>query len=218
MSVATAAAYLPRMPAPARARFSTKLAALPAVTPMTDVFRRYEEAVGWFVEEFRQAGKQGRLSARLESAMASPDQAKSLLSEVGDADGLVRFAPKARALLREGAEAMTLGVDGFRRVFAERLGPGVGKNPFIRAMGAPGFDEEYDEQAVGRCRLALLKAGIDVLARGKPALADHPDPYGKGPFGYTAFAGGVELRSRLAVPAGAKERRGLGLDFGLRPK
>jgi hypothetical protein len=218
MSVKTAAVYLPAMPDAARTRFSAKLAALPAVTSMTDVFRKYEEAVDWFVEDFRQAGKRGRLLARLESAMSSPEHAKGVLSEVGDAEGLVRFAPEARALLREGGKAMELGVDEFRQVFATRFAPKVGKNPLIRAMGIPAFNEEYDEQAVGRCRLALLKAGIDVLTRGQPALADHSDPYGKGPFGYTAFAGGFELRSRLAVPAGAKERLVLSLDFGLRSK
>jgi hypothetical protein len=36
-----------------------------------------------------------------------------------------------------------------------------------------------------------------VQLDGKDALKNHPEPYGDGPFGYEAFDGGFELKSKL---------------------
>ena len=136
------------------------------------------------------------------------------MGKAHDAAGLARLAENARPLLKEGADLMALDVDEFRREYKRRnIGPRL-KNNLVANILVPPLDGEYDEQAVGRVRLALFKAGIDVVGRGQAALRDHPDPFGHAPFTYATFDGGFELRSNFSRPSGSPMCQSL--DFRLR--
>ena len=87
MSVVTAAAYLPRMPAEARAKFSARLDSLPPFTSMDEVFRHYENIIDWFIDYVRQAEKDGQLRERI-AAFSSSDDAEAILDKAHDAGRL----------------------------------------------------------------------------------------------------------------------------------
>jgi hypothetical protein len=215
MSVVTAAVYLPRMPEKARARLSARLDSLPPFTTMHEVFRHYEKVIDWFIDYARQAEKDGLLRKRI-AAFSSPDNAKAIWGKARDAAGLARLAENTRPLLKEGADLLALDVDEFRREYNRgNIGPRLKNDPVAKIL-IPPLEGEYDEQAVGRVRLALFKAGIDVVGREQAALRDHSDSSGYGPFTYTAFDGGFELRSNCSRPTGSPMCQSL--DFGLRKK
>jgi len=167
MSVVTAAVYLPRMPAEARAKLSARLDFLPPFTSMHEIFRHYENVIDWFIDYARQAEKDGRLRERI-AAFSSPDDAEAILDKAHDAAGLARLAENARPLLKEGADFLALDVAEFRREYKRRnIGPRLKNNPVANILVWP-LDGEYDEQAVGRVRLALFKAGIELSVADRP--------------------------------------------------
>jgi hypothetical protein len=71
-------------------------------------------------------------------------------------------------------------------------------NPVARAI-LPALEKVVDARDRARARLALLKAAIAVVRDGQGALAQHPDPFGSGPFEYKALPRGFELRSKLVL-------------------
>jgi hypothetical protein len=71
-------------------------------------------------------------------------------------------------------------------------------NPLANLM-MPSLTKVVDARDRAACRLALLKAAVAVTMDGQGALAKNPDPYGKGPFQYTARPNGFELRSALQI-------------------
>jgi hypothetical protein len=213
MSVVTAAVYLPRMPAETRVWLAGKLASLPPFTTMEEVCRASEKSIDWFVSMVGQAEKQGRLREAI-ARLSSPSEAGAILGETHDAAGLIKSAQGLRPLLNEGADLLVLSVDDFRRAYKRtNLGSRL-KSNLVGRLLIPPLDGECDEQAVGRVRLALLKAGIDVIDRGRAALKEHPDPCGHSLFKHFAFDGGFELVSHLSVPAGSPMCQSI--DFGLR--
>jgi hypothetical protein len=54
-----------------------------------------------------------------------------------------------------------------------------------------------DAEDVHRCLVLMLRAAVDVVLRGKEVLSEYRDPFGDGPFEYTSFDGGFELRSQF---------------------
>jgi hypothetical protein len=213
ISIRAAGAYLPQMPRAARDQLAAKLDALPRVTTMTELFNHYASSVDWVVTELRQAETEGRFPERLQTMFGLPsDEAHAILQRVRSAEGLRKLAPDARRLLHEAGEAMALGVEEFRGKARPRLESAFKDNPLAELIST-GLDYEYDEQAVGRCRFAMLKAAIDVVANGQSALSRHPDPYGSA-FRYSPFPGGFELRSDFT-----RDGKNLGSEpFGLREK
>jgi hypothetical protein len=99
-------------------------------------------------------------------------------------------------LARQVAEALSLRADAYDRLFKERFAPQLDANP-VAAMLAPAYEFARGEESTAHCRLVFLRTAFDVLRRGKPALNDHPDPYGDGPFEYKEIDGGFELGSAL---------------------
>ncbi len=194
----TAAAYLPRMPPEARVLLVKRLDSLPSYTSMREAMLHYERIVDWFIDNARQAEREGRLSqflARFPSYREAQPGALTALH----AESLVKLAEEARPLLRECADLMRLAPEECDRVYKQRFESRLTRNA-VTAMVAPLYPGERREEGSRQCRLALLKAAIDVVARGKAALADHPDPFGRGPFEYTPLDGGFLLRSELTNP------------------
>jgi hypothetical protein len=69
----------------------------------------------------------------------------------------------------------------------------------LARMLAPGASATRYAEAKYQARLAMLKAAIAVVEHGQQALSQegHRDPFGDGPFKYSAFEGGFELSSKL---------------------
>lgn len=208
MSTATAAVYLPQMPASEREVLAKWLERLPPFTPMRDVFLYYENAIDWAIGNFRQAENENRLGPLIDS-LRVPEAASTVL-KAKSAKQLSEIAELARPLLLAAADALRLPPTEYERLYKERFAPRLKANPLAVALG-PYYEIARVEECVAACRLAMLKAGIDVLNRGRPAVADHPDPYGEGPFELVNFPGGFELKSRLVFGEYHSQ-----MDFGLR--
>lgn len=207
--VSTAAAYLPSMPAEARDRMRTKLDMLPAFTPMSEVIERHADVSEWAIERFRDSNIDERREI-LTRNLLSPGEADALLKRIPDVEGLTELAAEANALRPEVVHMLGLDPDQFVREFNARIAPKIRLNPLLSALG-PYYPEMRHEECAAACRLALLKAGIDVLRQGAQAIRDHADPFGSGPFMYNAFENGFELSSDLTY--GPVQ---IGLDFGVR--
>jgi hypothetical protein len=162
---------------------------------MRESLVRYEQMLDWLIDHLRGAESEGRLVQFL-ADFSSPEQAKAILDRAGNLEGLVKYEEDARPLLRKCADLMLLLPAECDDVYKERYEGKLKANP-IAALIAPDYAEERREDAQSDCRRAMLRAAIDVVDRGKAALADHPDPYGHGPFEYVTFEGGFELRSAL---------------------
>jgi hypothetical protein len=63
----------------------------------------------------------------------------------------------------------------------------------------PAVAKVVDARDRSRAHMALLKAAVAVVRDGQGALANHPDPFGKGPFQYAARPHGFELQSALTL-------------------
>jgi hypothetical protein len=61
----------------------------------------------------------------------------------------------------------------------------------------PAVAKVRQSQARAEVRRALLSAAIAVQLDGPAVLRTHPDPVAGGPFEYTNFPGGFELRSKF---------------------
>ncbi len=213
MSVVTVAVYAPRFPPEPRAKLAEALARLPAFTSMSDVFRHSEGLVDWFISYVQQAEKDGCLRERIE-VISSPELAASVIEGAPDAATLAARAESLRGLLREGADLLARPVEEFRQEYTKRnISQRLIDNP-VGLILTVSFDGECNEQAVGRVRLALLRAGIEVLKRGPTVLNDDSVSGEFGPFQYSTFDGGVDLRSNLSIPEGSPNCQSL--DFGLR--
>jgi hypothetical protein len=195
IALGTVAAYLPRMPRQARASALRRITSLPPFSPMREAMLRYENVLDWLVDNLPRAEREGRLLDFF--AEFSPrDRAKRTVEQGGNAERLVKFAQDARPLMRQCADLMLLTPTQCDRVFHERYERPLKENP-IAALVAPDYGIECRENAQASCRRSMFQAAVDVVERGRAALADHPDPFGSGPFEYIPFEGGFELRSSL---------------------
>ncbi len=196
IALGTVTAYLPRMPGEARANAMKKITSLPTFSPMREaMLRDYDGILDWLVENLPQAEREGRLLDFL-AEFWPPDQARAAVEQGRDAETMVRFAQEARPLMKQSADLMLLPPAECDRVFQERYARTIKANP-IAALVALDYGGECRENAQASCRRSMFQAAVDVCDRGKAALADHPDPFGNGPFDYIPFEGGFELRSSL---------------------
>jgi len=181
------AAYLPTMDAKALARLETALDRLPRLTPMHEIIGNERYYLDWFVGQWEKADEEGRL--RLCRDTTESDEAASALIEAD----VPKLAAELRPMYDQLGELMALPLGEFEKAVEQRIDPVVEANP-LGAMVAS-FSVAREAEAMHHCRHTLLRAGIDVVKRGRDALADHPDPFGEGPFAYEPFDGGFRLRS-----------------------
>jgi hypothetical protein len=207
MCVSTAAVYLPRMPDLAREDLLKKLAALPTFTTMREVVEHYEDATQWMIDTVKHTGPE-ELSD-IVAKLLSPDAARMLFQCRNGAHGVEQIAREANRLRPECLSLLSLRPDDFVREFNARIQPRVEANPLLGELG-PFYRTMRHEECTAACRLAMLKAGIDVLRTGENALEKHPDAYGDGSFACTPFEGGFNLCSDLVYG----EAGHINLDFG----
>jgi hypothetical protein len=83
----------------------------------------------------------------------------------------------------------------FEKEFARETTRQAG-NPVFKLF-FPAVAKIGQSQARAEVRRALLSAAFAVQLDSPDVLKTHPDPVAGGPFEYTRFAGGFELRSRF---------------------
>src|SRR5262249_24344348 len=110
------------------------------------------------------------------------------------------------------AAMLDLPPDRFQKEY-EREAKKRSGNPVFKVV-FPNLARMRGHQAQVDIRRALLAAALAVQLDGRAALKKHPDPVAGGPFEYTAFKGGVELRSKWK-PAG-RDAKPLTLTVGRR--
>ena len=196
------ALLLPKLDAGTVKRIAEHLDKLPpAATIEQTLGTEREYFTGWSIRQLKQWEQEGAkdIKARVRSWIGSSPDEDNILKLVDDTSA---------ARLIQALEGLGPFFDEQRRLaglpreqFVARL-PDLQKrqsaDPVATAM-LPALSKVIDARDRGRARMALLKAAVAVAREGQGALAQHPDPFGKGPFQYTARPHGFELRSALTI-------------------
>ncbi|MCA9095209.1 MAG: hypothetical protein KDA68_17100 [Planctomycetaceae bacterium] len=199
MCTSTISVYLLEMPESARDYLEKELESLPKFTPMKEAILASDELIEWAIQAAKEADKAGELEKFVSKLIVDddPDELKKVMNQVGDLDGLIRKIESVRPLVLKLAEATALAPAQYERHFNEHFESEFKQNPLAGILiNADAFGCRSEEGAA-HCRLEALKTAIDIQRRGKSALADHPDPYGTGPFGYEKSGTGYRLRSEF---------------------
>jgi hypothetical protein len=192
----TLAPALPRLGREQLKDLQQRLENLPAGGSPAEALRKgeVEAVVGWVVRRIQTAHDKERALDFLNGLTGSPDTARSMLQECGGtADGVIKFAEAMRPSYARLAEQWDRPLDQFARVW-EQEQKKQANNPVFRLL-FPGVEKVRLAQARATLRRALLRAAVAVQRAGPDALRNYPDPVAGGPFQYTAFPGGFELRS-----------------------
>jgi hypothetical protein len=132
---------------------------------------------------------EGRVSAPVEAG-------RKLLDKCGGtATSVLKFADATRPSYALVAEKMSLPLAQFEKEFERETTRQAG-NPVFELF-FPAVAKVRESQARAEVRRALITAAFAVQVDGPEALKAHPDPVAGGPFEYTKFAGGFELRSKF---------------------
>ncbi|HEV3144647.1 MAG TPA: hypothetical protein VGZ47_12230 [Gemmataceae bacterium] len=202
----TLAQELPRLDARMIRYVQARLAGLPAGTTPAAAMKSEERSfLDWFVRKVKEAKDKESLVALLAPLFISeekgqkPDLQKKarefLESSGGTADGVLKFAAETRMSYILVAKQLELPLAQFEKEF-EREGKAQANNPVFQVF-FPAMVNVRRAVARMEVRRALLSAALAVQLEGRDALKNHPDPVMGGPFEYSAFEGGFELRSKL---------------------
>jgi hypothetical protein len=200
------AVYLPKFDAKTMKDLQARLQALPPFgSQVTSLMTCERETMDWFVRKVKETKDKESLLALLsfinvsEGKPGPGDKARAFLEECGGtAEGIIKYAVKARPSYERIAQKLDLPVDEFEKEF-ERESAKQASNPVYKVF-FPALAKVRQARARADVRRALFSAALDVQLNGKDALKDHADPVAGGPFDYVAFAGGFELRSRYKGP------------------
>jgi hypothetical protein len=137
------------------------------------------------------------VAAHPEGRVRDPAEAGRALLEKcgGTATSVLKFAEAARPSYALMAEKLRLPLAQFEKEFEREMTRQAG-NPVFQLF-FPAVAKVRQSQARAEVRRALLSAAFAVQLDGPDALKSHPDPLAGGPFEYTIFAGGFELRSKF---------------------
>jgi len=216
----TLALYLPRLNASVIKDLQTRLDALPPGGRPAKAMKSEARDMEWFVRKIKEAKDEESLLA-LVSLVAAPEgtgrdrqeQGRAFLKECGGtADGVVKFHEELRPCFELLAKMMDLPLDQFEKEWEREEIKRTG-NPVFKRLFPP-MPKIRRAQARTEVRRALLSAAFAVQLNGPDALKNHPDPVVGGPFGYVAFDGGFELRSKLKQT----DDKPVALTVGLRVK
>src|SRR5262249_37889673 len=128
-------------------------------------------------------------------------RARAFVEECGgSAEGIIRFAEKARPSYELMARILDLPPDQFEKEF-KLESTKQANNPVFKVFFPP-IIKGRESQTRAPIRHALFTAALAVVRDGQGALNAHPDPIAGGPFEYTAFDGGFELRSKYKMADG----------------
>jgi hypothetical protein len=195
------ALLLPKLDAATLKRVAERLDALPAAATVEQTLvSERDHFVGWGVRRLKDLERAGggNMRAKVRELIGSED-ANEIMTLVDDAsakrliEALEGFGP----LLDEQRRLVVLPRDQF---LAQWPALQAKQSANVTAKVAlPAVTKVVDARDRGRARMALLKAAVAMVRDGQGALANHPDPFGKGPFQYAARPHGFELRSVLTL-------------------
>ena len=193
------AAYLPRLEPGALNRLSRNLDALPAGVTVHDAMLAEKK---FFLEwAIRESAKEGTKEKLLQFLENSDDPAVAAFKGLSPAQ-LRKSLIDLRAFYDKLAKIALLPPEKVKKAEADlKADPGLeGLAARLAKMLSPAAAASRQNEAAYQVRLAMLKAAIAVARHGRQALKrkEHRDPFGDGPFKYSAFDGGFELTSKLA--------------------
>jgi hypothetical protein len=201
------ALYLPELERGPIKDLKTRLAALPeGGNPVVGLRACEEKTLEWFIHKVKAAKDKESLVAVLAPfavlaaepegrARDSAERGRVLLDQCGGtASGVRKFAEATRPSYALMAEKLALPLAQFEKEF-ERETARQADNPVFKLF-FPALAKVRRSQARADVRRALLSAAFAVRLDGPDVLMEHPDPVVGGPFEYTSFAGGFELRSK----------------------
>jgi hypothetical protein len=201
------ALYLPKLDPGTIRDLKTRLDALPEGGSPAEGLRACEEkTLDWFIRKVKSAKDRESLVALLAPFAVMPGQpegkvsapaegGRALLDKCGGtASGVLKFAEAARPSYALMAEKIGLPLAQYEKEFERETTRQAG-NPVFKVF-FPAVSKFRHSQARAEVRRALLSAALAVQLDGPDALKTHPDPVAGGPFEYTRFSRGFELRSK----------------------
>jgi hypothetical protein len=202
------ALHLPRLDNETIKKLKMRIDALPeGGNPAVGMRVCEEKTLDWFMNKVKSAKDQkGLVDVITPFALlaANPEGIKkgeqpsgqAMLDQLGgNAAAVLKFAEDTRPSYPLIAEKLTLPLGEFEKEFAVETKRQAG-NPVFKLF-FPAVAKVRQSQARAEIRRALLAAAFAVQLDGPDALNAHPDPVAGGPFEYTKFPGGFELRSKF---------------------
>jgi len=139
---------------------------------------------------------------RAEPGKDVAQEARAFLAACGgNKEGVLKQTQAARPAYKRWAKNLSLPLDQFQKFWEREEKEVLPTNIVIKTM-APALQHCRLTEARYEARRKLLNAAIAVQLEGQQALKSHPDPFGNGPFEYSAFDGGFELKSKLKLQKG----------------
>jgi hypothetical protein len=202
------ARYLPTLDPGTIKDLKTRLDALPeGGNPAVGLRACEEKTLDWFIHKVKSAkDKEGLVivltplaifAAHPEGRVSDPvERGRAVLEKCGGtATSVLKFAEAVRPSYALIAEKFRLPLAQFEKEFERETRRQAG-NPVFKLF-FPAVANVRKSQARAEVRRALISAAFAVQVDGLDALKANPDPVVGGPFEYTKFAGGFELRSKF---------------------
>jgi hypothetical protein len=198
--VDTLAAHLPQLDKATLKDLAARWEKLPAGGKLGAAMLTGEEkgAIDWFIRVVNETKDRAELERILKGLAEMPNLSDPLLAALakGGKELLIKDAEELRPLYRDFAGKERVPPDQYEKEWNERTEALKEHNP-VAAVFAPGLGKCRWAAARSEARSALWNAALATLIDGPDAAKTHRDPFGDGPFEYTPFEGGFELRSKL---------------------
>jgi hypothetical protein len=190
---------LPRLDSRTIKDLKTRLGALPQGCHLSKALRMEEKwGLDYLIRLVKETRDPESLLALATRLCDTPEKGRQFLQECGGTrDGVLQTAEEARTGYEQMARHMDLPLDQFEKEWDGEQKKQAG-NPVFRIL-FPAVEKARLAQARISVRRALLAAALDVQLDGRDALKKHSDPVVGGPFEYSPFEGGFELRSAWTV-------------------
>lgn len=202
MAIQAAAPNLPDSKA-ALAEVAAALDRLPPATPFAEMLRAEKRTTSdWLIRQLRaaEAKKPGSWRGQWEALFGPPERGAPhpMVPAVASLDEAVTMLQGLPALYDEAGRLTELPWTEFAPRYAAFIRAAQAANPAAAAV-FPAMEKVVAAKRRADARLALFKAAVAVVRGGPDRLAGIKDPFGDGPFEYTATGGGFELKSKLIV-------------------
>jgi len=200
----TLAAFLPKLDATQLADLKRRLDTVPAGNRPALAMRQCEEnTLDWLAGRVKPAKDKEDLVRRMGffeglsegQPGGAKGKARAFVEKCGGSvEGVLKAIEEARPNYARVAGILDLPPDQFEKEF-EQESKKQAKNPVFKEF-FPAVARVRDAQTRAEVRRVLFAAALAVARDGRDALKDHPDPVAGGPFEYSPFEGGFELRSK----------------------
>jgi hypothetical protein len=195
------ALLLPKLDAETVKRIGDHLDKLPAAATIEQtLLTEREHFIGWgirWLKNLERAGG-GDMRAKVRTLFGTDDPGEIMkLVDDTSAKRLIAALEALLPFLDEQRRLVALPRDQFSAQWPA-LQAKQSANVAAKVM-LPAVTKVVDARDRAKAKFELLRAAVAVTRDGESALAKHPDPFGSGPFQYTARKNGFELRSNLEI-------------------